>query len=211
MYEAIKENIPFYPGLVKKAPWIKIPDKPDWLDSATICSGVLFDTPKIYKAVALIKKPGQTMYIELSRQEGEGSIVCQGGTQDYEMRVIRDTGGEVVEMRMKAGESKAIIKWIKEEKETYFIANVDENELKVVWLDRPDESAELFLYFIDWLTEIGKEGGLIVSSDQPLIFLGLGELGEPFYEELMVLSVSKYIIADLLGGLPGTAAYHLLK
>ena len=52
-YKVMIENNPFYPDLVKEAPWLKLLDKPDWLGSATVCSGVLVNEPPLYEAVAL--------------------------------------------------------------------------------------------------------------------------------------------------------------
>ncbi|MFC1924558.1 coiled-coil domain-containing protein [Chloroflexota bacterium] len=111
-HTTIVQEIPFLDELEEIAPWIVFPDKPDWFDCARLCSMILDDDPTAYDAVCIVTIGMQEMYVRLSDIGPVTTMICQGGTVDYDITITRDEEGKIIQEMMSDGESLIVIEWI---------------------------------------------------------------------------------------------------
>ena len=205
-HTAIMEGIPFLDDLENMAPWIRFPDKPDWFVSAKVCSTVLVDEPAAYEGVCIVTTNTQQMLVSLVDIAGVTSMICRGGSVDYEITMSRNENGKIIQEMMRAGESLIILNWIDTGIEEIFSANVNGEVFEAPWSEEPDYLLGLFSNLTTWLETINMTGGLIKPSDQPLIIIALGELRNPYNIMLAInwLEVAQRFMSDLMQGVPQT-------
>jgi len=203
-YTTLRDSIDF--DLEDVAPWVELPDIPDWLDSAHLCSTVLVDEPEAYDAVCLVTLPDQQIFMTLSQYGGITTAMCQGGSQEYLMTISQDLAGNIVDVMMEAGETSAILSWTEVEDEKFFACTVDEEVYEVPWSDEPGELEDICTGFVNWLSTIDMTGGLIAPSDQPLMFLGMGGLHESMSTSFLAnwRVIASRIAVDILHGVPAS-------
>ena len=176
-YTTLRESIEF--NLEGQAPWLKLSDRPDSLDSANLHSITLVNEPPVYEAVCLIKLSGQQIFSMLSENAEMTTMIFRGGSQDYEMTVTRDENGDIIKMAMEAGESWCHLDWTVTEGLEYLTVQVNGKLKSFIWSNEPDEFENIYSAIISWLEAIDETGGLTAPADQPLMFLALGELSKP--------------------------------
>jgi len=87
-----------------------------------------------------------------------------------------------------------------------FKADINGEVFKAQWSEVPENYASFSREFVSWLESMDKAGGLISSSDQGLIILGLGALREPLYLpiELSWSEIAKRAVSNICFGVPPT-------
>ncbi|MFC1861171.1 hypothetical protein ACFLYL_02680 [Chloroflexota bacterium] len=205
-HTAIVEGIPFLDELEEMAPWIQFPDKPVCFDSAQVCSVVMVDEPAAYEGVCIVTTDTQQMFVSLTDLGGVTSMICRGGSVDYEITMSRNGNGEIVQEMMRAGESLIILNWIDTGIEEIFSANVNGEIFEASWSEESDYLVGLFSDLASWLYTINMTGGLIKPSDQPLLIIALGELRNPYNAMLSIdwLEIAQRVMSDLMEGVPQT-------
>lgn len=203
-YTSLRESIDF--DLEGLAPWVKLPERPAWFDSARICSAVLVDEPGAFEAVCLITSPDQQLFMSLSEYEGMKTVVCRGGSQEYVTTIARDEEGNITEVTMLAGDSLSILTWTEVEGEKVFNANVDGEIYEVPWSDDPTEFENFCTGTVHWLGTTDKTEGLIVASDQPLMLLGMGVLSNlsGIVFTMGWLEIAQRLATDFMEGVPAS-------
>ena len=203
-YTTLRESIDF--NLEEVAPWVKLPERPVWLDSARVCSAVLADEPGAFETVCLITLPDQQLFMSLYEYKGITTALCRGSSQEYLMTVARDEAGTISEVTMLASESSSILTWTEVGGDKFFRASVDGEIYEVPWSDDPPNLESFCGGFVNWLGTIDKTGGLIAAQDQPLMFLGLGGLHKslhaPFLANWRV--IASRVAMDILHGVPAS-------
>jgi len=186
-YTKLRQNMPFLDKLIELAPWLELPDKPTWLDSAQVCSAVLVDEPPVYEGVCIVTAPDQQIFMRIADRDNFTSVLCQGGSKDIESTITWDETGAIVEMTGKVGESSYILDWTRKGADIYlFGAILDGQMFEALWPEEPRQMTSVFSEFVGWLETIDRAGGLYPPSDQPLMFIALGELSKPPRAELEV-------------------------
>ncbi len=147
------------------------------------------------------------MLINVYESDEIVSMICRGGSLDYEMTITLDETGNIVKEIFRAGDVHCLITWSEEGGEEFFSANMNGEVFEVPWSEDPTVLAAFCADFIGWLQAINKAGGLILPSDQDLIILGLGEVkGAP--SPPIPLSVTgeviKRVVSDVCCGVPQT-------
>lgn len=205
-HTAIMEGIPFLDELEEMAPWIRFPDKPAWFDSAKVCSTVLVDDPTAYEGVCIVTTNTQQMSVSLTDIGGVTSMICRGGSVDYEITMSRNENGEIIQEMMRAGESLIILNWIDTGIEEIFSANVNGEIFEAPWSEESDYLVSLFSDLASWLETINMSGGLIKPSDQPMLIIALGELRNPYNTMLAIhwTEILRRGVSDFFEGLPQT-------
>jgi len=203
-YTALRDSIGF--DLEEIAPWVKLPEKPTWLDNAHLCSTILVDQPGAYEAACLITLPDQQLFMTLSEYGGITTAVCQGSNQEYLMTIIQDGAGDIVQVIMQANEIRSILSWTNVAGEKFFTATVDDEVYEVSWSDEPGELQPICIDFVNWLSTINKTGGLIAPSDQPLMFLGMGGLHTSLSTSLLAnwKVIASRVLVDIMHGVPAS-------
>jgi len=203
-YTTLRDSIGF--NLEEIAPWVKLPEMPNWLDTAHLCSTILVDEPGAYEAACLITLPDEQLYMTLSEYGGITTALCQGSSQEYLMTIIDDGSGNIAEVTMQAGETWAIFNWTEIQDEIFFTATVDGVVYEVPWSDKPGDLEPICMEFVNWLGTINKTGGLITSSDQPLLFLGMGGLHASLSPSFLAnwRVIASRVLVDILQGVPAS-------
>ncbi len=201
-YAMLRENIGF--DIEELAPWLELPAKPTWIDSARLSSILLVDEPFVYEAVTLITLTNQQMVANLSVSYDVTSMEWKGGNRDYEMTLTKRENGDIHRVTMKAGDSQYNLTWTAEDGGVSVFVEVNESWRVFSWSNDPDELMDIYSDMINWLEEIDETGGLITPSDQPLAFLALGELSKPPYAEFVVdrAGAARRIAIDIFLGIP---------
>jgi cell division protein FtsB len=206
-HTSVMSGIPFLDDLLDLAPWVEFPDKPAWFDSAQICSATLADKAEGYEGACLVKSPGQQMLISVYEADEVVSMFCLGGSLDYEMTIILDDTGNIIEEFFSAGDTHCSITWSEEGGEEFFSANMNGEVFQVLWSEDIDDLATFCADFTGWLQSIDKAGGLILPSDQDLIILGLGELKGALPPPVPLSikgEIIKRAVSDICCGVPQT-------
>ena len=205
-HTAVMNDTPFLDELLDLAPWVEFPAKPEWFDSAVIYSATLVDEPQSYERVCIVKTPGQQMFVRLLEGNGVVSMICRGGSLDYEMTITQDENGNVVKERFTAGEAYCVISWTGEEGEELFRANVNGDVFEFLWPDDPEKFAGFYVTFVGWLQKIDTAVPLILPSDEPLVILALGELKKPLHLPIQLSTgeIVKRVVSDVCCGVPQT-------
>jgi len=205
-HHTIMQEIPFLSELEAMAPWIKFPDKPDWLDSAGLCSTILSDDPTAYEAVCVVTTDTQQMLVSLSDFGNMTSMICQGGSVNYEITVSRDPDGKIMQEMMRAGDSWITLDWIDTGIEEILMADVNGLLFEAPWSEDPAEAVAMFSDLAAWLDTIGMAGGLIKAQDQPLVIIALGQLRQPPFAALSInwIEVLQRAVSDFMEGVPQT-------
>jgi len=203
-YATLRGNIGF--DLEELAPWLELPDKPTWLGSARLSSILLVDEPLVYEAVALITLTRQQMFAKLSVSYYVTSMTWRGGNRDYEMTLTKHENGDIHRVTMKAGESQCNLTWTAGDGGVSVFVEVNESWKVFSWSNDADELVDIYSDMVSWLEEIDEAGGLIAPSDQPLMFLAMGELSKPPYAEFVVdwAGAARRIAIDIFLGVPAS-------
>ena len=205
-HNMIMQEIPFLDELEEIAPWIRFPDKPAWFDSARVCSTILADDPVAYEGVCIVITDTQQMLVRLSDFGTMTSMICQGSSVDYEITMVRNESGQIIQEMMRAGESLIVLDWIDTGIDEILIANVNGEIFEAPWSEEPDYALGLFSDLADWLEAIDMTGGFIEPQDQPLVIIALGELRQPPYDTLSldIIEILQRAVSDFMEGVPQT-------
>ena len=205
-HTTITQEIPFLGELEAMAPWIRFPEKPHWFGSARLCSVVLKEDPADYEAACIVSSGTEQMLVRLIDDGVVTTMLCEGGSVDYEISIFRDPGGRIVQELMMAGDSMIVIEWLDMGMEELFRANVNGALYEAPWSVDPGYALALFSDIAAWLHAIGMTGGIIEPVDQPLVILALGELRKPPYDALNidVLEILQRAMSDFMQGVPQT-------
>ena len=203
-YTTLRESIDF--DLEGLTPWIKLPEKPAWLDSVRMCSAVLVDKRDEFEAVCLLTLPDQQLLMSLSEYEEVKTVVCRGGSQEYLTTITRDEDGNIIEVTMLAGESSSTLSWTEVGGDKLFKASVDGEIYEAPWSDDPVEFENFCSDIVNWLGTIDKTGGLIPVSDQPMMLLSLGLLSNRsgIVFTMTWLEIAQRLITDFMEGVPAS-------
>ncbi|UCH42152.1 MAG: hypothetical protein JSW16_04810 [Dehalococcoidales bacterium] len=205
-HHTIMQEIPFLDELETIAPWIRFPDKPDWLDSTELCSAILSDDPTAYDAVCIVTTDTQQMLVRLVDYGTMTTMICQGGSVDYEITVSRDPDGKIIQEMMRAGDSWITLDWIDTGIEEILMADVNGILFEAPWSEDPAQALVMFSDLAAWLDTTGMSGGLIKAQDQPLVIIALGELRQPPFAALSIdwIEVLQRAVSDFMEGVPQT-------
>jgi len=205
-HNMIMQEIPFLDELEEIAPWIRFPDKPTWFDSARVCSTVLADDPVAYEGVCIVITDTQQMLVRLSDFDSVTSMICQGSSVDYEITMVRNESGKIIQEMMRTGESSIVLDWVDTGIDEIIIANVNGEIFEAPWSEEPDYALSLFSDLADWLETIDMTGGFIKPQDQPLVIIALGELRKSSYDiiSLDIIEILQRAVSDFMEGVPQT-------
>jgi predicted nucleic acid-binding Zn-ribbon protein len=203
-YKILRGSIDF--NLEGLAPWVELPEKPSWFDSVHICSTTLVKKSDAFEAVCIISIPGQKIFMSLSDYEEMKTVVCRGGSKEYVTTFIKDEDGNIVEIEMLVDKSSTTLSWTEVEGEELFKAVVAGQIYEVPWSEDAAEFESFCSDFIKWLGSIGRTGGLVAASDQPIMFLGMGVLSNLSGKVYAMgwLEIVQRIVTDFMEGVPAS-------
>ena len=131
-------------------------------------------------------------------------MTCLGGSLDYEMTVTTGKNARIIQQIFTAGEDYAQLEWVGPEGMERFVALYNGIEYTSYWPANEGEHEPVYKSFVDWLHEVGADGGLIRSEDRPMMMIGLGELRGLPHAGLTLSDAEalKRAAADLMFGVP---------
>jgi len=203
-HERVRLDVPERGALLELAPWMIFPEAPTWLADTTLCSVHLSEDPDGQDSVCIVESPGDDMVITVQESEGLIAMDCRGGSLDYAMTVTTGKNGRIIQQMFTAGEDYAQLEWVGPEGMERFVAIYNGIEYTSYWPANEGEHEPVYKSFVDWLYEVGADGGLIRSEDRPMMMIGLGELRGLPYAGLTLSDAEalKRVAADLVFGVP---------
>ncbi len=203
-HERVRLDVPERGALLELAPWMIFPEAPTWLTDTTLCSVHLSEDPDEMDSVCIVESPGDDMVITVQESEGLIAMNCRGGAVDYAMTVTTGKNDRIIQQIFTAGEDYAQLEWVGPEGMERFVAIYNGIEYTSYWPAKEGEHEPVYKSFVDWLYEVGADGGLIRLEDRPMIMIGLGELrGLPYVGlTLSDAEALKRAAADLMFGVP---------
>jgi hypothetical protein len=203
-HERVRIDVPERGTLLELAPWMIFPEPPPWLADTTVCSVHLSEDPDGQDSVCIVESPGDDMVITVQESEGLIAMDCRGGSLDYAMTVTTGKNGRIIQQMFTAGEDYAQLEWVGPEGMERFVALYNGIEYTSYWPAKEGEYEPVYKSFVDWLYQVGADGGLIRPEDRPMMMIGLGELRGLPYAGLTLSDAEalKRAAADLMFGVP---------
>ncbi|MBN1153215.1 MAG: hypothetical protein JXA58_08385 [Dehalococcoidia bacterium] len=203
-HERIRQDVPERGHLLDLAPWMVFPEAPDWLGDTTICAIELEPDKDGTDSYCLMEAPEREMLVKVRVEESLVSMLCLGGESDYVYTVTTGNDGRIVQQMFMAGDDYAQLEWVGPEKMERFVALYNDIEYTNLFPVNEGEHEKMFDSFVDWVFDVGADGGLIRESDRPLAIVGLGQLRGLPYAGLTLSEPEalKRAFADLVFGIP---------
>jgi len=203
-HERVRIDVPDKGALLDLAPWMVFPEAPPWLADTTLCSVHLSEDPDEQDSVCIVEAPEDDIFIAVQESDGLVSMTCRGGGLDYAMTVTSGKDDRIIQQMFTAGEDYAQLEWVGPEGMERFVAIYNGTEYTWFWPERESEYIPFYESFVDWLRDVGADGGLVRSEDRPVMMIGLGELrGLPYAgTTLSDAETLKRAAADLMFGVP---------
>jgi hypothetical protein len=144
------------------------------------------------------------MLVKVRVEEHLVSMLCLGGESDYDYTVTTGSDGRIVQQMFVAGDDYAQLEWVGPEKMERFVALYNGIEYTNLFPVNAGEHEKMYDSFVDWVFDVGADGGLIQESDRPLAIVGLGQLRGLPYAGLTLSEPEalKRAFADLMFGIP---------
>jgi len=203
-HERVREDVPERGKLLDLAPWMVFPEAPDWLGETTVCAVELQPDKDGADSYCLIEAPDGDMLVKVRVEDHLVSMRCLGGESDYEYTVTMGNDDRIVQQIFTAGDDYAQLEWVGPEKMERFVALYNGIEYTNLFPVNQGEHEQMYKSFVEWVFEVGADGGLIRENDRPLVMVGLGQLrGLPYAGLTLSESAAlKRAFADLMFGIP---------